>query len=232
MLPIESLHNYFDPLPQEIRDEIDRIATWREFSDGEFVYRQGDSADHVYQVINGNVKICNYSRDGKEVVLYIFRPRDCFGELGFLDQLPRLGHTVAIGSVKLKIINGKDFTHLYEKHPAISRQININLSHRIRFFYHIAEDASTLSLHERLARTLRRMAYSHAIEDENGQLYLETSHEGLGNLLGASRQSISKELRGLEQEGCIKVMYGKIFLSDLEKLNRNYADLMGPEELT
>ncbi len=231
MLPINNLHNFIATLPQEIREEIERESTWREFKDGEYIYRQGDPSNEVYELRRGNAKLCNYSHEGKEVVLFIFKPGDCFGDLGFYDQLPRLAHAVAVSSVHLRVIDGKNFGRLYKKHPALSKQININLSRRIRFLYHIAEDAATLSLQERLARTIRRMAYSHAIADHTGQLYLETSHEALGNLLGATRQSISKELRNLEQQNYIEMRYGKIFISDLEALNHTYANLMGPEEL-
>ncbi|MCP5132012.1 MAG: helix-turn-helix domain-containing protein [Pseudomonadales bacterium] len=61
------------------------------------------------------------------------------------------------------------------------------------------------------------MAYSHGFRNELGEIYIEISHEGLSNMLGASRQSISKELKLLEREEEIELRYGKICIRDTDQ---------------
>ncbi|MCB1675942.1 MAG: winged helix-turn-helix domain-containing protein [Halioglobus sp.] len=61
---------------------------------------------------------------------------------------------------------------------------------------------------------------------------IEISHEELGNLLGASRQSVSKELKPLEREGDIELRYGKIFFKNLDELGEKYETTIALEQVT
>jgi biotin operon repressor len=77
-----------------------------------------------------------------------------------------------------------------------------------------------------------RLAYSHGIKDDDGTLHVDTSHEELGRMLGASRQSISKELKILEQEETVEIRYGKIYIRDLDRLKQKYDNLLGQEQIS
>lgn len=232
MKTIPNLHNFIGPLPADVLAEIEQLSIERHLSDGEPVYRQGDEANEMYQLLKGGVRMCNYSHDGKEIDLGNFKPGDCFGEVGMIDGMPRMSHALTIGPSIVRVLSKKHFDQLYDKHPEISKQFILMLCRRVRLLYSLTEEASTLNLHQRLARIIHRMSYSHGIQEDDKPLYIDTSQEELGRLLGASRQSISKELKKLEQEGSIEVRYGKVYVKDLESLNREYENLIGQEQVT
>ena len=50
-------------------------------------------------------------------------------------------------------------------------------------------------------------------------------------MLGASRQSINKELRVLMAEGCVELRYGKIHLKNLQALCEQYERMLGAEQI-
>src|SRR5262249_60815601 len=52
---------------------------------GEYLFHMGDSADRLYFVEKGTVKVSVFSPDGEEHMLDIFKPGDTFGEL-FVDE--------------------------------------------------------------------------------------------------------------------------------------------------
>ena len=143
-----------------------------------------------------------------------------------------MNHAVATEASRVRVLGKQQFERLYGKYPEVSRQLNLMLCNRVRLLWGMTEDANTLSLHQRLARAMLRLAYSHGIKDAAGILYVDTSHEELGRMLGASRQSISKELKLLEQEGIVEICYGKIYIRDLDSLNRNYENLLGQEQIS
>jgi CRP/FNR family cyclic AMP-dependent transcriptional regulator len=232
MKTIHNLHNFIDELSPAIRSELHALAVVRDVHLGEPVYRLGDQALEMYQLLAGSVQTCNYSLDGKEVITGQFKPGDCFGEMGLIDGLPRVSFTLATSDSRVRVIAKADFDEFYQRYPEFSHQINIMLCRRIRMLYSLAEDAQLLSLHQRLARTLHRLSYSHGNRDDRGELCIDTSHEELGRLLGASRQSISKELKSLEREGCIAIRYGKIHIVDLDALGLKYELLLGVETVT
>jgi len=123
------------------------------------------------------------------------------------------------------------FDALYAEHPELGRQITLMLCRRVRGLMGMNEDAISLSLYERLGRALQRMTFSHGQKNDDDILFIEISHEDLGKTLGASRQSVSKELKQLESQGMIKVAYGRILIVDLEALTERFEQLLGMEQL-
>lgn len=232
MKTILNLHNFIDELSPAIRSQLRARAVVRDVPVGESIYRQGDEASEMYQLLEGSVQTCNYSLDGKEAITGQFKPGDCFGEMGLIDGLPRVSYTLATSDSKVLVIAKAAFDDFYQRFPEFSHQINVMLCRRVRMLYSLAEDAQVLSLHQRLARTLQRLSYSHGDRDDSGELCIDTSHEELGRLLGASRQSVSKELKNLEREGCIAIRYGKIHVVDLAALGQKYESLLGVEPVT
>ncbi len=232
MQAIYNLHNFIDQLPDEVLSKLRELSVQRTLPDQESVYRQGSVSNEMYQICAGEVRLCNYSEDGKEMVVGSLKTGDCFGEMGLIDELPRSSYAITVGETKLSVLSKKHFLELYHQYPEIAKQLNLMLVHRLRLLWQHTEDASTLNLHQRIARTLLRLSYSHGQREPNNIYSISTSHEELGRMLGASRQSVSKELKALEKEGCIAVQYGKIFINNPIMLNAGYERLMGQEQLT
>src|SRR4030095_4905773 len=61
------------------------------FRKGEKVFSQGDSADSIYFIQTGRIKISVVSAAGKEAVLAMPGPRDVFGEGALVNQALRVG---------------------------------------------------------------------------------------------------------------------------------------------
>ena len=232
MRAIPYMHDFFSGLPEPAREEWERLSSLRKLGRGEAVYRQGDQPVELYRLIEGAVKLCNYSLDGGEIVAGELRPGDCFGEMGIIDGLPRVSNAIASRDSRVSVLAHKDFRILREKYRDIDRQLNLILCRRVRFLYSLNDDAAGLKLHERLARVIHRLAYSHGNQDEQRERYIEISHEELSKMLGATRQSVSKELKSLEREGDIELRYGKIYICDLAMLGEKYEKGIGMEQVT
>ncbi len=231
MKVIPYLHDFIGELPLAIREEIEAVGSTRHVSKGEAVYRRDDPPTELYRLLEGAVKLCNYSLDGAEITAGEFRAGDCFGEMGVLDGLPRVSHAVASKESRLLVLSKAQFELLCEKYPEIHRELNRVLCRRVRYLYSLNDEALGLKLHVRLGRILHRLAYSHGRENELGETYIEISHEELSNMLGASRQSVSKELKSLERNGDIELRYGKIYFNDLRLLAEKYEIAVGMEQL-
>ena len=54
--------------------------TTRDYQDRQAIYSQGDAADAMFQIQNGNVKLVVASPRGKQAVIAILGPGDMFGE--------------------------------------------------------------------------------------------------------------------------------------------------------
>ncbi|MCB1678081.1 MAG: Crp/Fnr family transcriptional regulator [Halioglobus sp.] len=232
MRAIPHLHDFISELPDPVQREYERLGTVRKLARGEAAYRKDDPPLELFRLLEGGIKLCNYSLHGAEIIMGEFRPGDCFGEMGIIDGLPRVSHAIASKDSRLSVISKQNFDRLCDRYPEIYRQLNLMLCRRVRFLYALNEESISLKLHVRLARVLRRLAYSHGRISDDHESLIEISHEELSNMLGASRQSVSKELKLLEREGDIELRYGKIFFKDLDELGKKYETAIGLEQVT
>ena len=71
------------------RNLLKRVGTQkttREYQDRQAIYSQGDAADAMFQIQNGNVKLVVASPRGKQAVIAILGPGDVFGEGCLVNQ--------------------------------------------------------------------------------------------------------------------------------------------------
>lgn len=232
MKVIPHMHDFVSTLSPAAQEKFESLCVQRQIDKGETVYRQGDDPTELYQVVEGAVKICNFSLEGREVITGQFQPGDCFGEMGLIDGLPRVSHAIASMNTVLRVLPKARFDELTRAFPEVDRQLALMLCRRVRYLYSLNEEASELSLNQRVARTVLRMAFSRSSANVDREIYISISQEEMGQMLGASRQSINKELKALAADDILELRYGRIYILDLEQLRARYEYLLGLEPIT
>lgn len=230
MLSVPDLHNWTATLPADILRRILHRTHPRRYHEGEALYVPGEAGTGLFQLVSGNVRVCNYSVDGREFVLGILRPGDWVGDLSVLDQLPRTNHAIAQQPVVARWLPKADFDSLYQSYVEIPKALNRMLAHRLRMAFSALEDISSLSLKHRLARYLEQLALADG-QCAAGPQLLVINQEQLARLLGAARPSVTRALKHLESEGWLQVRYGGVLLHDLPGLMDTYDSAMGHESL-
>ncbi len=228
---IPQMHDFFSSLPPEGRAAFERMSTLRRVRAEESVYRQGDPSNEIFQVVEGAVRLCNYTEEGRELVTAQFRHGDCIGEMGMIDGLPRVSHAIASEDSVLRVLGRRQFETLVADYPELNQALLLTLCRRMRALYALNEEGG-LSLHQRVARAIHRLAYTHCRHDDEDARYIDLSQEELARLLGASRQSINRELQNLRKAEIVELRYGRIYVSNLDKLAEKYGNLTGMEQIT
>ncbi len=231
LLVVPHLHDFIDTLSEPVRHALLAGAAERRFAKGQMIYNHGDPATDLYQLVAGSVRLFNITYDGKEVVFCDFRPGDCFGEMGVIDGLPRAINATALEASTALVISKAHFQAQAEKYPEINHRLAVMLSLRVRLLFEMTQDASALSLHQRLVRVLHRLVYSHGVEGDEGEIRIGVSQEGLASMLGVSRQSVSKELQILKEMGFIAIRYGKLHILNLQGLSDISESGLGGEQV-
>lgn len=81
---------------------------------GECLFRQGDSADHLYIVLDGGLEIRVLDEGGASVVVGGVRPGDLVGEMGVVEAEPRSADVVAAQLSWLLCLDGPAFRSLID----------------------------------------------------------------------------------------------------------------------
>jgi CRP-like cAMP-binding protein len=105
------------------RNEIDT----KTFQAGETIFEQGDPAEFMYGVVEGEVEI----KLGNHV-LSTLGPDEVFGEMALVDQTPRSATAVAQTDCKLAIIDHRRFLFLVQETPTFALQVMSTLADRLR----------------------------------------------------------------------------------------------------
>lgn len=230
MLRQPGLHSWIRHLSDPVRDAVLGYMRPRAMAAGDTVYALGDSPDYCYLIKRGRVRICNFSQSGKEIIMGELRAGDCLGEISFIDGLPRFDMAVAAEAGELLVLARSDFDRLYAEYDEIARSLNKQLAYRVRLLYLQLDEANALSLGQRLARQLSRIAFASGIEQESGEVLVQPlSHEGLASMLGATRQAVSQEMKRLERAGVLRISYGRVYIMDMPALLGPVESLIGGE---
>ena len=97
------------------------------YAAGTTLFKQGDSADFMYVVVEGAVEI----RIG-ETLLETVEPGGMIGEMALIEQLPRSATAVASKDSKVSAVDRKRFLFLVQNHPFFALQVMEVLANRLR----------------------------------------------------------------------------------------------------
>jgi CRP-like cAMP-binding protein len=101
------------------------------FEPGEIIVQQGDPADAVYIIAEGEAEVLLASQDGTELVLGIMGRHTLFGETAVLAQTSRTATVRAKTRVVTYKISSKLFLDLLRESPEIGLQVMMLLAHRL-----------------------------------------------------------------------------------------------------
>ncbi|ABF08410.1 MULTISPECIES: Crp/Fnr family transcriptional regulator [Pseudomonadota] len=88
--------------------------------DGEFLYRQGESASSFYIVTEGRLALVKArSAVGKERIVHVYEEGDLVGELSFVDQTPYTLSVRALGEASLLCFNADGIEPLITEQPLL-----------------------------------------------------------------------------------------------------------------
>jgi len=209
----------FRGLSEARRGELIARAHVRSYGRGDTVFVMGDEGDRLLAVLDGRVRISVTSPDGREMVLAILGPGEVFGEIAVLDGRARSADATAHTACTLAIVDRRDVLALLAREPAAWQAVVELLCARLRSTdLHIAEIA-LLDLPARLASTLLRMAEGQGAK-AGEKPTLALSQRQLGEMVGASRESVNKCLSQWQRAGYVRVEGATIALLNRAALQR------------
>lgn len=206
-------------------DSLSKIATVtseKNYSKKNIVFHEGDYGDALYIIKNGRIKISKVAIDGREKTLSILKTGDFFGEMAIFDNMPRSATSEAMDNdVKLLSISKNDFERVVFENPSIALAIMKDLTRRIRQINEQVQDLAFKDVHGRVASTIYNLlkAERDVAKEANKIRSLRMTHQDLANMVGSSRETVTRALNRLQDEGIISISHQQIAINDIDKLS-------------
>ena len=190
----------FSELSEDELKEVSALAQTRTVTRDTTIFNEGDTADAIFVVVNGRVKIVTTSTDGKEFILTVLGAGQVFGEMALIEEATRSASVVTISDVELLVISRKDFDHLLHTSPGISRKLMAILSRRLRRANSKMESLAYMDVAGRLARYLLDLALDHGQRLGNGWVVVRRpTHSDIAHSIGTSRETVSRLINEFEE---------------------------------
>lgn len=213
------------PLFRSLRPEDSRhiaaLLRQQTLRKGDVLFRKGEEGNSLYMITIGKIKIVRQSRDGDEMILAVLSVGDFCGEMALLDGLSRSADAIAVEETQLYGLNRKDFLSYVMNNETAVKSILSALSTRLRRADDFLEDVFFLNVASRLTKKLIELALGNGFrEGENGPIRLTVTQRDLAGMIGATRESVNKELRVLREKNLIGLDGNHIMILDLDALKK------------
>ena len=207
------------------RGDLDGLAATvrtRTLKPREEVFHKGDEGAELYVVVEGRFKALTTSPEGDDVVFNVMGPGEVFGEVALLTARPRSATVCAIEGGRLMSLGRREFLAFLQANPAVVPRLLSLLAERLVRASEFVEEIQFLNLPVRLARKLVTLARQYGRTDSAGPVTIDLSlsQEEWGDLVGATRESINKQLRTWSEQGLVRFESGRVTLLDPAAIER------------
>ncbi len=187
----------------------------------EELFHKGDEGSRVYLVTRGSLKAFTTSDSGDDVVFSVVGPGELIGEIGFLCGSARSASVAALTESELLSIDRRDFLAFLGDHPDVAIRLLGVVAERLKRVSQLVEDTLFLNLPIRLAKKLVHVASVYGDEVDGGvRINLKLSQAEWGDLVGATRESVNKQMRRWNDEGVLELDEGFVLIRRPEVLER------------
>lgn len=198
---------------------LERVFVLRHYLENQVIFREEETGGYMYIVMAGKVKVTKSTSSGKESLLAIHQPGDFFGEMSLLDGQTTSATVSAMEDCKILSISKADFHHFLMKNEKVVHQIIQVLCGRLRSVLTLIQILSYDSADTKIRIGIQQLAKKHGLPDARGVLInLKITHEELAEMVGTSRETVTRTLTRLQKKGILKMDQRRIILTDPSRL--------------
>jgi CRP/FNR family transcriptional regulator, cyclic AMP receptor protein len=174
------------------------------FRKGENVFSQGDSADSIYFVQTGRIKIAVVSTAGKEAVLAMPGPHEFFGEGALVNQSLRVSSAEVLEPSTVFRVEKRAMIRSLHEQPELAEKFMASmLARNIDLEEDLCDQLFNHS-EKRLARVLLKLARLREKHDVAADASMPMlSHETLAEMVGTTRSRITHFMNKFRTMGII-----------------------------
>ena len=185
----------------------------------QFIYMPDDSANHIYMIVRGRVKIGHYLESGEEVLSAILTTGEIFGELAMAGEEKRKDFAQAMEETTICPLTTEELKELMYENKELSFKILKLIGLRIMKLERKLELLVFKDARTRIVEFLKDAAAWKG-KKVGFETMIQTSltHKDIASLTGTSRQTVTTILNELKERNLINFNRKQILIRDLDSL--------------
>jgi len=206
-------------LPDSDCKEVLSRASRREYFYHDVIFWAGDPVKEVLLLMDGRVKITQFTVDGLEVILRLNIPGEIVG-VPSLEPGGVHGSTAqVVEACSVMAWDAATFAEALEEFPILARNTQCVVEQRLVELDSRFCELSTARVAPRLARAVLRLLdqLGHAVD---GHMGISVSQEVLGQMTAMTASTVSRLLGAWEEQGLVSVRRGTLVIRNVTAIER------------
>jgi CRP-like cAMP-binding protein len=197
----------FSGLDHQELESIYAITHQKTYPKGSVIFLEGDPGDALYLILSGEVKIMILGFDGREFILSFLRSGDFFGEMSLFDNRPRSATVMTTEESTFLVLHKHEFVHQIKHSSSILFKFILVLCGRLRETDEKLGNLALLDVHTRISKALLTLAKDTGTPVADGSIIIpkRPTHQDLANMVGTSRETVTRVLNELEKREYIRL---------------------------
>jgi CRP/FNR family transcriptional regulator, cyclic AMP receptor protein len=208
--------------PASLIEALEQEAITTTYPTGAVLFAEGQTPRGVFIVRRGRVKLSICGSDGRTLILRIVEPGDPLGVAAVVSGRPYEATAETQEPCEISFLRQADLLRLMRQHGELALWVTQHIS---RDYAGTCREIRDLilsdSASEKLARLMVGWLDQNTESKTPSQVKLALTHEEIGQMIGTSRETVSRLFAGfkkqhlIQQNGCNLVIPNRVALESL-----------------
>lgn len=209
------------PLLANLSDEeilsVKSVIRIRQYAKRDIVLQKGAPGDSLLFLLTGSLQVIDITEDGRAIGLRLLQPGDFFGEIAVINGSMRSASVVALTNVLVALLPRATALHLFSHSPSVANHMLRFLAEKVQ---RDSEFRALLSIHN----TSRRIfSFLDLLKEQKDGLHVVDNlptHQDIANMINTSRETVTRALLALVQQGIIEKAAHRLIIRDPDGLQK------------
>src|SRR4030042_6672040 len=214
-IKIEFLRNIqlFSSLSDEELLHVSSSIMLKEFKKNEVILYEQDTNEFMYIILFGKVRVIQTTEDGKEIILATHKSNELFGEISLIDGKTSPATVLATETSLIAIISKKDFYSLLIHQSKVLEKMLQILCSRLRESWKRIEILNFNDASQRIKMLFLLLSHDNGQKTPEGVvLNIKLTHQNIADMVGLTRETVTRVIDKFRRDGEIKVLKDKCIL--------------------
>jgi CRP/FNR family cyclic AMP-dependent transcriptional regulator len=197
----------------------------RSYEAGAAILRAGITPDGLYVLLSGRAKMVHEDGHGRSLIAAYIGPNEFFGEMGLLEAKPYPATVQAVEQCEVAFVPRKTFLECICENAPAAVYVLQKVLERLAAAHEKMASLALSNVYTRVARVL----LENGRQTESGWR-VRPGAEEIAALVGASREMVSRVVKGMISSGAVRRERRKLVVIDRQALASGLLRRSGPED--
>ncbi|MGL5353600.1 MAG: Crp/Fnr family transcriptional regulator [Clostridium sp.] len=217
--------NIFKNVLDKSKLELESFGEVKKLKKGMHLFRDKDKVGNIFIVASGKVALYKLNESAHKKIIFILGKEDIVNAV-ILDNLPASINCEVFEDAEILCFERSKFIEVMKTDFELTTIVMNSLAIKVRRMYRQMKNTTPIKVEKRVAAKLWKLSKDYGVETKEGILIdLNISVTYLADMFGTPRETISRALKILQNEGLIICKSKQIIVVDKDRLAEFFKEV-------